>query len=193
MIYYSFQRLLLKNLFSRRLCIINYFIKYNVTLYHLQYRRTGFARPTSLARACASVCYAPCSPKLLLTDVRTESVLFLFTEYEFSQSININIAVLFYFCEESIILIINSACIEFVGYNLKGTRRRHVCNFFITKLMLSKFRYLSAYQIPTTFLASTFDSLIAVSRKLNEYFHTAFVVSYYILQNRISTRFAYFL
>ena len=90
MIYYSFQRLLLKNLFSRRLCIINYFIKYNITLYHLQYRRTGFARPTSLAGACASVYDAPCSAKLLLTDVRTESVLLLFTEYKFSLSVNIN-------------------------------------------------------------------------------------------------------
>jgi len=95
MIYYSFQRLLLKNLFSRRLCIINYFIKYNVTLYHLQYRRTGFARPTSLARACASVCDAPCSAKLLLTHMRTESILFVFTEYDFSLSININYVVFF--------------------------------------------------------------------------------------------------
>lgn len=80
-----------ENLFSRRLCIINYFIKRNVALYHLQYRRTGFARPSSLARACASVCDAPCSAKLLLTDVRIKSILLLITEYEFSLSININV------------------------------------------------------------------------------------------------------
>jgi hypothetical protein len=93
MIYYFFKKMNLKkkNLFSRLLCIINYFIKYNVTSYHLQYRRIGFARPTSLARACASVWDAPCSAKLPLTDVRTESILLLFTEYEFSLSVNSNV------------------------------------------------------------------------------------------------------
>lgn len=159
MIYYSFQRLLLKNLFSRRLSIINYFIKYNVTLYHLQYKRTGFARHTSLARACVSVCDAPCSAKLLLTHMRTESILFLFTEYEFSLSININYAVFFQFCEESRTLNNDSAYVGFVGYNLTDTQRRHVCNCFIANIMLRNFRYLSAYQIPPTFLASSVDSL----------------------------------
>jgi hypothetical protein len=67
----------------------------------------------------------------------------------------VNIAVLFYFCPASGILNIDSAYVEFVGYNLNDALRRHVCNCFITNLMLSNFSYQSAYQIPPTFLAST--------------------------------------
>jgi len=50
--------------------------------------------------------------------------------------------------------------VEFVGYNIKDTQRRHVCNCFIENIMLRNFRYLSAYQIPPTFLASTVESLL---------------------------------
>jgi len=39
---------------------------------------------------------AACSAKLLLTDVRTESILLLFTEYEISLSVNINMLFLLF-------------------------------------------------------------------------------------------------
>jgi hypothetical protein len=71
---------------------------------------------------------------------------------------NINIALFIYFCEGNRILNVDSAYVEFIGYNLQDTQRRLVGNCCITYVMLRNFRYLSAYQIPPKKLTSTADS-----------------------------------
>jgi hypothetical protein len=88
---------------------------------------------------------------------------------------------LFYFCEELVIYVQNSAYIKFVRYNLTSSHLHHICNYWLTKHSISYVIFV--FYLHTKFHMPSSNGSLIITIKLidKEDFHIITMLFFYSL------------